>query len=303
MSLTFRLNPPVSAAAYLACLNRCFESWGDEAQYRWCYVRQVGSLHPDLLVLEADGRMVAGAGLVYRPVALPNGRVVEAGIISGAWTLPEYRGRGGFTRLIDESRARSAERGAALLLAFTRETNASSRRVAAAGATMIPTHYVFGSPATGADSVAVVPASPAELWRRTSSAAGEPPARFSYSHAEWEAQFVGRRWPTRVLDVGGILAAVEYADGVDHVLALSSGPEESRVAALVALADTARRGGRKLRTFIVGPLGSASAAAGFEVRPGHLSVWIADCAAFDAAWPHRDLASLDRWLIHSGDRM
>lgn len=58
---------------------------------------------PDYLLLKAEGAVLAGSGISYRQLLLRNGQATTAGIMAGSWTLPEARGRGCCTRIIEES--------------------------------------------------------------------------------------------------------------------------------------------------------------------------------------------------------
>src|SRR5258706_305399 len=73
-----------------------------------------------------------------------------AGIISSSWTLREGRGRGCLSHFVAWSREVVRARGGSIVLAFMTESNASRRRLAAAGADLIATSYaLWERPADG----------------------------------------------------------------------------------------------------------------------------------------------------------
>jgi hypothetical protein len=299
-------NMPGIEKDYLAALNRCFEGWGDASTFRWCFSRKVGHLDADLITLHRDGRLVAGSAVTYRPVALPNREMIQAGIMTGSWTLPEERGKGSFTQLIGESLRVAAGRGAALLLAFGIVANPSCRRLAAAGATMIPTHYLFSPPALppaeipGPRRPACVALPPEEVIDRCLTsyqhAAG---VRFVYSAQEWAGQFLQRAQPTTVVSVNAALAVVEGRGDWDHLLFLSPSSADAQSESLSLLAQCAAASGRRLRAFTTSAsTAGASAGRGFEVRPGFLYVFITPGASGDLR-----PSALKHWYLQSGDRM
>ena len=304
MNVTARRNVAALRTAYLAALNRCFDAWGGAERYRWCFERRVGPLSADVIVLERDGDLVAGSAVTYRPLRLPSGARVQAGIMTGSFTLPEERGRGHFTRLVQESRAAALERGAGLLLAFVTETNASCHVLAAARARMLRTHYVFSSAGwTGDARCRIEPAeeeSAADGLAARGSLAPAPTGavRFLYSPDEWKSQFVERSLPVERIRVDEEPALVERSEEFDHVLFLWPRGPADEVRQLAGLAGRAARHGRRLRTFTASqPLADACAAAGFELHGGRLAILPTD------ARPGASAPDLLEWSIHSGDRM
>src|ERR1700693_3502659 len=119
------INPSGSADEYLRCLNKCFSGWGDRRTYDWYFERRSPGYFSDRIALYDSGRMVAGVGVTYRIVACPNGSTVRAGILTGAWTLPEARGRGCFGHLIQEGIQLCGQHSCATLLSFVTADNTS----------------------------------------------------------------------------------------------------------------------------------------------------------------------------------
>lgn len=134
---------PADAIDTLPCLNTCFPGWGDARSFEWAYQRQMQHQPPpDYLVLKEAGVVMAGSGISYRQVLLPNKEALTAGIMTGSWTMPGARGLGCFSRVIEESIRRTQTRGGVLLLAFVTEENASCRQLLRAGAARFPTSYL-----------------------------------------------------------------------------------------------------------------------------------------------------------------
>ena len=115
----FMLNPPGVEEAYLEALQRNFNGWGGATEFNWWFKRPVGGPIADLLVLTTGGdTLVAGTAITYRHLRFPGNRRELVGLLTGAWTAPQYRERGCFSDLIERARRVAGERGAALLLAF-----------------------------------------------------------------------------------------------------------------------------------------------------------------------------------------
>jgi GNAT superfamily N-acetyltransferase len=182
----------IDAARYLAALNRCFPNWGDERTFEWAFRGADFIVHDD----------EAGSAVTYRNVS--NG--TRAAIMTGSWTLPEARGRGHFSRMIDESLDIARSRDAAMLLAFVTATNPSRRRLESAGATLVPTFYCRGALRH-----------PERSRGTRGSGGGAPlaPARFIYSEDEWHTQFLARPRPTQQRIGETWSAVIEPAE--DHV--------------------------------------------------------------------------------------
>jgi GNAT superfamily N-acetyltransferase len=180
-------------ADYLAALNACFPNWGGEAMFDWAF------RGADLLEVRDGERLIAGSAVTYRDVRLPDGDVVRAAIMTGSFTLPGARGRGLFSRFIEESLAVSRKRDCAMLLAFVTGTNPSRRRLEAAGATMVPSFYCNRRPGLGPGSEKKPGHSPG--LRCT----------FVYNDAEWQTQFINRPQPGRLIDGDGYRAVIDDA--------------------------------------------------------------------------------------------
>lgn len=239
MTLEVRLNPPGLRADYLRGLNEAFGDWGGDRYYDWCFERSAGSFAPDLMIMRKDGALIAGSAVSYRKARLSSGAEVDLGIMTGSWTLPAARGQGCFTTAIEESVKATAAHGGALLLAFVTETNASYRRLRAAGAGLFATHYVSSSsdtplaPRRAADPAVTEVADPVAAleWMRDAldrSRAGT--FRLRYPGRAWRGQLLDRPGETAVFELEDQgRCVIEAKDGSDRVqlLALAEGADEA----------------------------------------------------------------------------
>lgn len=320
------LNPPDAREQHLAGLQRCFPGWGDHETYRWAFERRVGGPAADVLLVESDRGVVAGTGVTYRQLRLPTDRTVLAAVMTGSWTLPEARGRGCFTLLVDEARRTAADRRAGLLLAFVTTDNASARRLVAAGAATFPTWYcsveavpgdAIGGWATP-DAEPVVPIALPTLAER--EARGHTRVAYPTS-TDWAGQFADRP-DCDVLRLAGRsgdgFAVVQHGDRSDRVQLLIHGERDERRRWLRSLRAVAARDARQLFLFTSRrELAEDCAAVGMATRDGWLTGMVADPSSLaealgqDDQHPTDDGALADPasswflgpWAIHGGDRM
>jgi ribosomal protein S18 acetylase RimI-like enzyme len=297
LSVRRGLGTPAERANYLAALNRCFPGWGDHSQWAWCFERTVAERSADFLQIAAAGSAIAGSAITYRRIGAPGGDGPIAAIMTGSWTLPEARGAGAFTRMIQESVDVAAARGAAVLLAFVTAANPSRRRLEAAGASLTPTFYCRSGAASHAIDPhlrELPPPSGLDLRQRSS----ESSVSFAYTAEEWRGQFVDRPGALRVIeDRARWTAVVEHAGAFErlHALHVERGawPE-----AIDALAARALQHGRQLFVF------TASAAEavilrdrGFAIVDGFLTA-LPTGPRTPQAWP-----ATSGWQLQNGDRM
>ena len=318
-------NPPNFESTHLRYLNTCFESWGDLNTYRWCFERQVGNLKADVMILKSDETIIAGSAVTYRPVILANHRV-NVGIMSGSWTLPEARGRGCFTRIIEESVKLATEKGAAFLLAFVTESNASFRRLSAAGSALFPTHYFFSTEQTPMpqSTVAVSPVTNwdqgadeiLERWKDDQSGT----AHFTYTTPEWCLQFLRRPGEIEFLTINDHgFAVVEKKNEFDRILVLSPTKETTFADCAQALLKRAMSQQRRLFLFTTSLLWKEqSLKLGLGHAPGFLATLITNKNMLVQIYPgttgvpenishqFHEISSpwfVGNWDIQSGDRM
>ena len=296
------LNPGGAEREYLAALNASFGAWGDEARFAWAFRRTAGGPPADLMLLRDGGALLAGSAVSYRQARWGAATPTLVGIMTGSWTLPAARGKGCFTRIIDESRACCRARGAALLLAFVTEDNASFRRLRDAGSRLYETAYWNLAPGAGPASAAEprAPAVPADAPALHAAHEGRPDEglRFTYDAEGYRGQFLARPTPVEAWRFPEGTALVERAGATDRVLALY--PEHGRGAGLVAaVARCSHAAGRTLFTFTGSDAPQASwlRAAGGVPKRGYFTVL---AAGEDRTVVEALPASLS---LENGDRM
>lgn len=307
--MTDLLRDPPDVERSLDCLNRCFGRWGGIREWAWAFERDAGHGPASrLVVADETGAWIAGSAVSWRETT----QFGPVGIMTGSWTLPEARGRGCFTRLVRESSAAVARRGGGALLAFVTGTNASRRRLEAAGAHMLPTAYArTQGPVTegGPDQwqpAASDAATLDALWRLH----GDHGATlgFVYPTAEsFAGQFVTRPLPTALLrdPATGCWAIIEEAPDTDRLLFLAGSAVDPRAdpRAWRSLAIRAGRRGRGFFGFAAHPDHIAAVrAAGLDVLPGFLTMTRATAARDRDPGPPGELPAGPA-TVQSGDRM
>jgi GNAT superfamily N-acetyltransferase len=293
-------NAPGIEQAYLRGLSTCFPGAWNEASYRWYFDRPFRSLRPDKLTAHDGGRLLAGLGINYRRLRSPAGSVHDVGVLTAAWTLPEYRRRGCYARLLDAAIEVGTTRGCAALVSFAASANPSVDGVRRVGARDVPTRYLSLAPG---DPLPRLPPTPSV--HALPELAGLPSVRhalaFHYANREeWAAQFAHRPERTTLLEVGSSVAVVEHVATTDRLQFLSP---DAGVAAVVAIARRAQSEGRHFFYFTTDEaLAEHAAAHGVRVIAGSLLILdLANDAGADlaAAAPPASTA----WHVQPGDRM
>lgn len=302
MGLDVEVNPSDLEDDYLRGLNRSFGHWGDRSVYRWALEREVGAGAPDLMVLRDQSIIVAGSAVSYRKVRFGDDEL-QIGIMTGSWTVPEARGRGAFSQVIDESRYLVTARGASMLIAFVTQDNASRRRLVAAGCVEVPTWYIASTRDTlpPADAPAVEPSSATaqELFRahRRWQAEGAG-AYVEYPSVEaWASQYLDRPLPVERLAAAGCHCLVERTATSDRVLWIEG---RNPMAALAALLARAIEMGRQLFVFTTeAGLAQATVELGMVAKPGSITV----LQALEGAHGGPGHSRLPpEWKLQGGDR-
>jgi hypothetical protein len=219
--IELQINPPGIEREYLRCLNLAFGNWGDARQFDWYFRRKTVFPDADFLVFRRNGKMAAGSAITYRRVRLPDEAEISVGIMTGSWTLPEYRGQGFFSRMIEESVRQTAKKNAKALLAFVTADNSSFRQLQKFGAISFPTCYLFSNGSTpapkmnsGFEPFKLSKKIVDEMFER-SAESGKGFARFVYPAArDFRAQFLERPHRTEILSNSkGDYAVIEKKPG------------------------------------------------------------------------------------------
>jgi GNAT superfamily N-acetyltransferase len=290
--------------AYLDGLTTCFPGAWSEASFRWYLKRPFKSRHPDTLTARDGDRLVAGLGINYRQVRSNDGRVHDIGLLTAAWTLPKYQGRGCFRRLVEVAMEVAASNGCEALLSFVVARSASALRLRRIGAAEVPTRYLFLAPGDPLLRPATLPAvralegeGLAELPRAGSRLA------FHYdSLEEWTAQFLDRPHPTTMFEIDAGIAVLEHAGATDRLQFLYT-PAQSEPASLVAMASRAHAAGRHFFFFTTDE-NLAEHAVEFGLQQTGGAIMILElpngrASGFSAAPPWTSSG----WHIQPGDRM
>ena len=282
---------------YIASLEAAFGAWGDDRRFTWAFDRSCGAGPADLAVLvDREGRWVAGSALVHRLVRAPSGAVEVAGIISSSWTLPEGRGRGCLSHFVAWSQEVVRARGGSIVLAFMTESNASRRRLAAAGADLIPTSYaLWEQPAGGEGAPPTACGDPHTSLAERALRPVRGAHGFDYPDADaWASQLLARPDPVEVVRVPGGAAVIERGPDTDRLLAAIADDPAAQLdptAVIATLLAGAARRGRKLFAFAIDPAwAAASRRLGARMQIGRLTVL-------------DDQRRGAPWRFASGDRM
>jgi hypothetical protein len=317
------INPP-DAIKTLECLNVCFPGWGDGRSFEWAYRRAIHDQPaPDYVVLSEGSEIVAGSGITYRQLLLPDAAAITVGIMTGSWTLPAARGRGCFTRMIEESIRLTNLRGGTLLLAFVTHDNPSCRQLQKSGAAQFVTSYLSSqsclSVSTRDFDFSETPTVSEQMVHRWTTARSAF-VRFGYSSlVDWYLQFIHR--PTRPLVLEGSdgFALLEEKSNTYRVLAYLNPEAAADVGFLNVLLSFAQKRGKPLSLFSTDEtLAQECRALGFLAKRGfitaHVVNWkkLADALLLpppNTALPHSVIADpvgawfLGNWRLQSGDRM
>jgi hypothetical protein len=298
---------------YLKRLNQVFPHWGGATEFAWAF-RSAGTppLDAEVFTLledaaggSAGSTAIAGSGVTYRSLISSAGDTLTFGIMTGSWTLPEHRGKGCFSEIIQRSLAMVRAKGGDALTAFVTATNASYRRLQAAGSLLVPTFYVFskiGGDCTGGGAGSECAggggAVPAEIsvqeFAEQIFAAGSADApagcyRFQYDAGDFRAQFIDRppAGAVRAYSVRGhFFLAEENADTLKILLLVRAGtlaggafaagdaPAGGKCAVLRVIARWAHAVLRKKIYYFTTDADDAggAAAGGFTIVPGFFTI-------------------------------
>lgn len=220
------VNYDLSKEKYVYYLNESFSNWGDLSLYNWCFERQVGAPKSDIIVVKSNNCILAGSGVSYRMLEIPTLGARMVGIMTGSWTLEQSRGKGCFTKIIEESLKLCRDRGASYLIAFVTQDNGSARRLEASGADLVKTKYFFSNTFQPSkikyNDLIFLKYTESELRKLfdkflTQVSDG---VKFKYDFSTWVDQFIFRPAKTKTLIVNDGYVIFEIKKDVVSVLSM-----------------------------------------------------------------------------------
>jgi GNAT superfamily N-acetyltransferase len=319
----------IPTEAYLAYLNEVFPHWGDAAVYNWVFTNNTGNETSDIFALAdtgaAAGNILAGSGITYRSIGYGAGAgagagfCVKAGIMTGSWTLPAHRGKGCFTKMIEESFRRVKEKNYDALAAFVTQKNASAGRLKAAGSAMLPAYYVFSDTDAGIggfsggasdgvsggvwkpeivfpDAAVCVRLHEAHIGAGAGAAGAGDVVRFLYTPEEFRKQFIERPAKPFVLSANGLLLVAEETNDAVKILLADKRDLVLWVETLKKLATWAhKQKGKKVYYYTtLETEKKLLAEAGFLVVPGFFTLLLFNDEARAAPFPALDIQLGDK---------
>jgi GNAT superfamily N-acetyltransferase len=302
------LNPNGSELAIgTGFLQQCFGSRWTDAMYRWYLQRPFAGEPTDRLILTDGTRALAGCGLAYRRLRLPDGIVQPVSIVVSAATLPDQRGRGYYAQILHAAIERSAQRHCTALLGFVTADNPTGRGLQRLGATAVPSTYLVSPRSPRFHRTALLQiraATPTIGWPTradTRARDSSPAVHFYYPEAAmWRSQMLERPHTVEALHVGTSCRALLECAGDTDRLQWFDGPDRERPAAIAALAARAFRAQRRFFTYSTRKEDSAAAPRlGLRAHPGFLMALAVEARHLPLV---RGWASL-AWDVQSGDRL
>lgn len=303
--LKVHINPPAVGQVYLPALNAVFPGWGDQRRFDWCFRRATDLRAADLMVLTEDDEPAAGSAVTYRTLATVSGETLAVGIMTGSWTLPTYRRRGLFARMIAESAGIAERNGCGYLLAFVTADNTSRRVLEAAGAEVFPTSY-FSAPPRAMAAFRSPRLSPqpltAEIAGRLYSLVNRPQqecVRFTYTSVrDFSAQIFERPASVQLWSDtgGGYLVTEKSGDMITLIYAaLAAKPDDGETGAVRLAAELAGNEACGLYHFSASARFAGNAGEmGLNARPGFITA---------IALGSKSASLAGRWQVWNGDRM
>ncbi len=175
--------------------------------YEWVFNRQVGPIPSDRFVLVRDGKIAGGSALTFRPLRTSKGKLMQAAVITGSFTLPNFRKQGFFSTIIDLTFKRSIELGASVYLGFAAAKNMSVNRLLEAGCEILPSHYFQFNTQSAKQTdfrIRVCNVDDFDAQKRAfniRSKRMKGKSHFEYSLDEWKGQMINRPHPTFLCEV------------------------------------------------------------------------------------------------------
>ena len=217
------INPKNYEKQYIINLNKCFNNWGSQANYDWVFNRQVGDKTSDIILIkDEDNEVIAGSGITYRKM-----KNIDFGIMTGSWTLPNARGKGCFSKIIEISQEICFNKNVPFLTAFVMEDNASYKRLENAGSYLIPTsHFISNNSKTTvikSKNIRVVDWNNElieTIYKKVKYQQNQGMC-FSYNLEEFSNQYFFRVTAPKVLSIDNEFAIIEETDKIVKLLLLT----------------------------------------------------------------------------------
>lgn len=217
------INPKEYSDQYLFNLNKCFNCWGDKNNYDWVFNRDLDEYQSDIILINNENNQpLAGSAITYRKIVNDAGIEQQIGIMTGSWTLPEARGKGCFTKMIEVSKKVCLEKNVHHLTAFVVQTNPSYRRLQNAGSILIPTsHYISNSSVSltyGKINILLKDSKNQEMIYERYNKLHSTIPRFKYTFEEFIKQYINRLSKTELIKINKDFAIIEETETIVKIL-------------------------------------------------------------------------------------
>ena len=213
------INPKDYVDEYINNLNQCFKNWGGLKEYDWVFNRIVGDKNADIIVInDENNEAIAGSGVSYRKLKGTGQAEFYIGIMTGSWTLPNARGKGCFSKMIQVSKEICHKNNVPFLTAFVMESNPSYRRLKDAGSFLVPTFHYFSQELVypSKDEAVLVNGDEhlyTEIYTKFKKQ-GVDYLYFDYTDEEFMQQFINRNKKLEVLKINNDYALIEETDNL-----------------------------------------------------------------------------------------
>jgi ribosomal protein S18 acetylase RimI-like enzyme len=312
------LNPRwLDADCYVEFLNRAFPGKWNRAAFEWHFTRPFNGLMSDILVRSRGANIVSGLAICPRQVAIGT-KIVDACVISAAATIPEERGRGHYTSLLQLALEQSRRRGSAAMIAFVTRENVSAGGFVRLGARAIPSFYIVSSGSdrarrrqrvgsdTGKSRTMTMTAT---AWMRQVHAGVNSPdaqpttgyaAHFHYARFDdWKRQFIERPHPVHQIALNDDAVALVERVGSDDRLQLLHCPDRAVPGNIDAISEASGAAGQNFFMYTLDP-GECRAAERLRFKIIHGYLLLQPTVRASESW---DLLKGASWRVQSGDRM
>jgi len=98
-------------------LNTCFGDWGTLEKWRFLYSEYPTFTESDIVILEADGKIIAHGGIHFRNLVVKQ-HALRTATLSDAAIHPRQRGKGLYTKLVKARLREANSKGACLALTW-----------------------------------------------------------------------------------------------------------------------------------------------------------------------------------------